>query len=140
MTRYLIDTTPLSGYLQGRPAAVALINELADSGQLTTSIVNYGEVEEYIKGMHDYAERHARLLEILTLIRPRHLNLGTMERYAEIRRSLRRPHGPGLIGDIDTLIAATAIELNLVLVTADSDFERVPGINLRMVNLREPAR
>jgi len=31
-----------------------------------------------------------------------------MERYAELRLRLRPPHGPGLIGDIDTLIAVRA--------------------------------
>jgi len=32
---------------------------------------------------------------------------------AEIRRKLRPPHGKGLLGDIDTLIAVTALERNL---------------------------
>jgi predicted nucleic acid-binding protein len=47
---------------------------------------------------------------------------------AEIRRKLRPPHGKGLIGDIDTLIAATALERNLTIVTTDADFQRVPGL------------
>jgi len=51
------------------------------------------------------------------------------ETYADIRRQLRPPHGPGLIGDSDTLIAATALTLDLVLITTDSDFDRVPGIS-----------
>jgi predicted nucleic acid-binding protein len=33
-----------------------------------------------------------------------------LEQYADIRRKLRPPQGPGLIGDTDTLIAATALE------------------------------
>lgn len=41
---------------------------------------------------------------------------------------MRPPHGPGLIGDIDTLIAATALEHNLTVVTLDSDFTRVSGL------------
>jgi hypothetical protein len=53
--------------------------------------------------------------------------------YADLRRSLRRPYGPGLIGDIDTLIAATALERNLTVVTIDTDFQRVP--NLRVILL-----
>jgi predicted nucleic acid-binding protein len=35
-----------------------------------------------------------------------------------------------LIGDIDTLIAATALEYGLTLVTTDTDFERVPNLSL----------
>jgi predicted nucleic acid-binding protein len=56
-----------------------------------------------------------------------------MERYADIRRALRPPYGPGLIGDIDTLIAATALERDLTLVTIDSDFQRVPGLQVQLV-------
>jgi predicted nucleic acid-binding protein len=37
-----------------------------------------------------------------------------LERYADIRRALRPPYGPGLIGDIDTLITATALERDLI--------------------------
>jgi PIN domain len=46
----------------------------------------------------------------------------------------RPPYGPGLIGDIDTLIAATALEYDLTLVTTDSDFVRVPGLNLILLD------
>jgi len=56
-----------------------------------------------------------------------------MDRYADIRRQLRVPHGPGLVGDIDTLIAATALERGLTPVTTDSDFARVPGLQVMML-------
>ena len=49
------------------------------------------------------------------------------------RRRLVGPQGPGLIGDIDTLIAATALERNLTLVTSDTDFERVPDLKLMLI-------
>ena len=44
--------------------------------------------------------------------------------------ALRPPHGPGLIGDVDTLIAATAIERRLTVVTIDSDYQRVPNLQV----------
>ena len=59
-----------------------------------------------------------------------------MERYAEIRRQLRRPRGPGLIGDVDTLIAATALDRGLTVVTTDSDFQRVPDLEVMLVDRR----
>ena len=40
------------------------------------------------------------------------------------------------IGDIDTLIAATALEHNLKLVTIDTDFERVLHLKVQLVNLK----
>ena len=48
-----------------------------------------------------------------------------------IRRSLRKPQ---LIGDIDTLIAATAIERNLMVVTIDTDFQRVPQLKVILLS------
>jgi len=59
-----------------------------------------------------------------------------LERYAELRRQLRPPHGPGLIGDIDTLIAATALEHGLTLVTTDTDYQRVPDLKLTLLPRR----
>jgi predicted nucleic acid-binding protein len=49
---------------------------------------------------------------------------------------LRPPYGPGLIGDIDVLIAATAIEHDLTIVTTDGDFERVPNLKSMIVSVR----
>lgn len=59
-----------------------------------------------------------------------------LERYAELRRQLRPPHGPGLIGDIDTLTAATALEHGLTLVTTDTDYQRVPDLKLTLLPRR----
>ena len=49
-------------------------------------------------------------------------------------RQLRRGQ---LIGDIDTLIAATAFERNLTLVTSDSDFQRVPGLQVQLLTRQQ---
>ena len=73
---------------------------------------------------------------LLGAIYPYFLTYSILERYAEIRRTLRPPHGPGLIGDIDTLIAATALERNLRVVTTDGDYERVPGLKVRRISLK----
>ena len=59
-----------------------------------------------------------------------------MERYADIRRRLRPPYGPGLIGDVDTISAATALVHDLTVVTTDTDFERVPNLKLLLLDRR----
>ena len=52
-----------------------------------------------------------------------------MERFAETRAFLRR-RGQ-LIPDLDLLIAATALERNLTLLTFNvGDFQRVPGLQI----------
>jgi predicted nucleic acid-binding protein len=38
-----------------------------------------------------------------------------------------------LIGDIDTLIAATALEYDLTVVTIDPDFQRVPDLKVMLL-------
>lgn len=96
----------------------------------------YAEVIEYIKGRPNFPLHRTALRTLLREVTPYFLTYAILERYADIRRQIRKPHGPGPIGDIDTLIAATAMERDLTLVSTDSDFERVPGLKLMLVSLR----
>ena len=136
MRRYLLDTAPLAGLLLGRPVAVDLITPWMHRHEVVTSIVVYGEVIEYIKSRQDFERRRASLRALLQEIRPYLLSYSITERYADIRRMMRPPYGPGLIGDIDTLIATTALEANLTVVTTDRDLQRVPDLNVILVQLR----
>ncbi|HZA22902.1 MAG TPA: type II toxin-antitoxin system VapC family toxin [Dehalococcoidia bacterium] len=133
MRRYLLDTGPLGAYLQGRPAIIELLTPWLERQEASTSILAYAEVVEYIKGFPQFRKLHTQLRRLLRQVYPYFLTYRILERYADIRRTLRQPHGPGLIGDIDTLIAATALEHNLTMVTIDTDFQRVP--NLRVILL-----
>lgn len=73
------------------------------------------------------------LRALLGEVTPYKLTYPILERYADLRRAMRPPHGPGLIGDVDTLIAATALEHGLTVVTLDSDFQRVPGLSVMLL-------
>src|SRR3990172_610554 len=137
MRRYLIDTTPLAAFLFNRPVAIALISPLIRNHEATTSILVYGEIIEYLRPRPDYSRRRDQLRVLLREIYPYFLTYPIMERYAEIRRQLRPPRGPGLIGDVDTLIAATALERDLTLVTSDEDFQRVPGLKVTLISSTE---
>lgn len=133
MKRYLLDTTPLTAYMKGRAAATALITPWIQAREVQTSILVYGEVTEYHRSLSHAVRRQDELQQVLLQIEPLRLDYPIMERYADIRRSLRPPYGPGLIGDIDTSIAATAMEHGLTLVTADSDFQRIPDLDVMLV-------
>ena len=133
MKRYLRDTTPLTAYFRARSAVVSLLNSLLERPEVCTSSLVYAEVSEYNRGFSDYARRQAELRRLLREITPFVLTYSILERYGVIRRQLRPPRGPGLIGDIDTLIAATALRWDLTLITTDSDFERVPDIKLLLL-------
>lgn len=101
--------------------------------EATTSVLVYAEVIEYLKSFADFGHRRQHLRTMLREVKPYALTYPILERYADLRRHLRPPHGPGLIGDIDTLIAATALEHDLTLVTTDTDFRRVPQLNVMLL-------
>lgn len=80
-------------------------------------------VEQHLEGFH----------RVLGRIRVLPLDRATMRRFAQIRGDLR---AEGLlIGDFDTLIAATALENDLTLITHNTrHFERVPELRLYRAN------
>jgi predicted nucleic acid-binding protein len=119
MSLYLLDTTPLASYLLERDAAYNLITPWMRRREVITSILAYGEAVEYIKGFADFTRHHAALRRLMIAIKPALLTYDILDCYADIRRALRPPSGPGVIGDMDTLIAATALARNLTLVTSD---------------------
>ena len=90
---------------------VTLVDPWLDRHEVATSILVYGEVIEYLLGRSRFSERQTQLRHLLREITPLFLSYSVLDRYALLRRSLRPPHGPGLIGDIDGLIAATALSV-----------------------------
>lgn len=131
MRSILLDTSIVAAVLHNRPGAVELVRPWLLAGEAATSILVYAEVVEYIKTRQQFTQRHAALLNLLRRVYPYYLTYPILERYADIRLGLRRGR---LIGDIDTLIAATALERDLTVVTLDPDFERVPNLKLRLVD------
>jgi tRNA(fMet)-specific endonuclease VapC len=134
MKRYLLDTSLLAAYLHNRTSAITLISSWIQRDEAATSILVYGEVIEYLKGLPNFQEKYSKLHKILHEIPTYPLSYTILDRYADIRRTLRPQHQD--IGDIDTLIAATALEEHLTLVTIDRDFERVPKLKVQFANLK----
>ena len=114
MREYLLDTAPLATNLLERPAAVNLISPWIQNNQAGTSVLCYAEVVEHIKSLPDYPKRQNQLRRLLRVVYPSSPTYAMLERDADIRRRLRPPQGLGLIGDVDTLIAATALERDLI--------------------------
>jgi predicted nucleic acid-binding protein len=109
MRRYLLDTPILAALLIGRQPARELVEPWLVNHEVVTSVVVYGEIYEYIRGFRNFEERYRPLQVLIQECSIIPLSIQIMETYANIRRSMRRPHGAGLIGDIDTLIAATCV-------------------------------
>lgn len=134
MRRYLVDTSPLAAFLLVRRGPVALLGPWIEHDELAASVLVYGEVSEYLMGRSDFTERDAHLRQLLKSITPYFLTYSTLRRYAIIMRQHRAPHGAGLIGDIDTLIVATALERGLTVVTTDGDYTRVPSLTVILLD------
>jgi len=137
MKKYLLDTSVVAGYLLNRVRAIELVSPLIEREEAATSILVYGEVVEYVKGFPNFPTHRDNLQTLLEHIIPYPLTYPILERYADILRTLRPQHKD--IGDIDTLIAATAVEYDLTLVTIDTDFDRVPHLKCEVVNLKKAA-
>jgi predicted nucleic acid-binding protein len=126
--KYLIDTDWLIDYLKGKAAAGQLLDHLVHEG-IAISLITYGEIWEGIyygkdpKGQGQIFRAFLQATPVLPLTE------NSMESFALIRGSLRAQGQ--LIGDADILIAATALDHDLTLVTQNiRHFRRVPNLAL----------
>ena len=67
MKRYLLDTGLVAAFLHGRPKAVDLLTSWVTKGEAATSILVYGEVIEYLKGLRDFPQYKAQLQTLFQL-------------------------------------------------------------------------
>jgi predicted nucleic acid-binding protein len=119
-----------------------LIEPWLEAHEAATSILVYGEIVEYLLGRPQFEMRDAQLRRLLREVTPFFLSYSILRRYATIRRQIRPPYGPGLIGDVDVQIAATALERGLTVVTTDTDYTRVPDLSVLLLDRQslEPVR
>jgi predicted nucleic acid-binding protein len=127
---YLIDSDQVIPYLADEPAAVTLIGELAPEG-ISISVISYMEVYQGLLRVGPQHEAWARFNEFSHAIRILPVTQDVAIRCAILRETLhqqgRRVHPRSL----DLLIAATAIEHGLVLVTRNvADYADLPGLML----------
>jgi tRNA(fMet)-specific endonuclease VapC len=125
---YLVDTDRVASYLNGRPDAVELLSSLRHEG-LSISIVTYGEIYDGIYASNDPRGKEQAFLMFLRRVAVLPLTRTVMKRFAQIRGQLRRQGQ--IIGDPDILIAATALQHNLTLITRNRrHFGRISGLSL----------
>lgn len=126
--RYLVDSDWLIDALMGTPTALATLDELSVHG-LGVSIVSVGELYEGGFDGFDPAARLTAYREFLCSFEILPLTVPIMERFAYNRALLRRQGN--LIPDLDLLIAATALQHDLALLTRNQrHFERIPDLKL----------
>jgi tRNA(fMet)-specific endonuclease VapC len=125
---YLIDTDWIVDYLKGRESARQVLDSLVPDG-IAISLITYGEIMEGIYFGRD-PERHEAIFRSFLRAAPIvSLTETSMEHFARVRGHLRSTGQ--IIGDADVLIAATALDHDLVLVTQNMrHFSRVPSLKL----------
>ena len=126
--RYPVDTDWVADYLKGKPPAVERLTILAADG-LAISIITFAEIYEGIYYGQNRPQHEAIFRRFLHGVEVIGINHSFARRFALIRGQLRQ-RGE-LISQADLLIAATALEHNLTLVTRNRrDFDRIPGLSL----------
>jgi tRNA(fMet)-specific endonuclease VapC len=125
---YLLDTDWAIQAFGGREPATATLRRFARLG-VAVSRITFAELYH---GAHMSINPQASTVEIRDFLSPYQqveISDRIKERFGEIRAELQR-RGE-LIGDFDILIAATAIEHDLTLLTFNRrHYERVPGLRM----------
>jgi len=130
---YLIDTDWIIDVSHAQPGATRILAALSPGG-VAVSLISYGELYE---GAYFARDRAAALADLQGFLQGKILLPLTpviMETFAIVRGGLTRQLRQQ-IGDLDLLIAATALTHDLTLLTRNlRDFRHVPGLKLYAVD------
>ncbi len=126
--QYLLDSDWAIQSLRGVEIFRARIRELTTEG-LAISVVSVGEIYEGVIGSHNPDKDEFELLEFLRKLDVLEIDLETARTFGRERQRLRLIGQ--MIGPMDILIAATAIQHDLTLLTNNvSDFSRIAGLKI----------
>jgi predicted nucleic acid-binding protein len=128
--RYLVDSDWVIDYLEGDPDALQLLLKLADEG-IAVSIITYMEVYQGVARHRMRQEAEEKLSRFLEGVPVLPISLGVARRCAELRETLRAQQKQFNRRALDLLIAATAIEHGLALVTRNvADYRDISDLLL----------
>jgi tRNA(fMet)-specific endonuclease VapC len=125
---YLLDTDVLRYYLDEVENAVDLVTRLIPDG-VALSIITYIELYQGTLQTADPTQAQDRLASLLDTVPMLPLSPATARRCAHLREELKRSRKRVRQRALDLIIAATALEHNLMLVTHNrEDFEDIPEL------------
>jgi tRNA(fMet)-specific endonuclease VapC len=126
--RYLLDSDWIINLLAGKKDAQDKIQRI-DPDEIGISLITVAEIYE---SAYHFANPDAHIEKFRAFLKNFHLpdlNLPIMETFAEVRAHLRR-RGQ-IIPDFDILLAATALQYDLVILTNNrKHFERIPDLKI----------
>jgi len=131
---YLIDSDWVIDHLGEVEDAVQLLEQLADDG-IAISIVTYMEVYQGVVRSSDPDAAQAQLDAYLNAVPVLPFSLAVARRCAQLRQQLKEQRQRVNTRALDLLIAATALEYNLTLVTRNmNDYRDIPQLDLYQVS------
>jgi len=133
MTKYLLETTTCSRIMENDLNVTGHLDALAESDYPFTCTVVKGEILFGIERLptgrrrQDLEHKASRLFSSLPC---EAIPEAAATHYAQIKRAAQRQGTP--LDENDLWIAATARALEAILVTSDSDYQRITGVGLRL--------
>jgi tRNA(fMet)-specific endonuclease VapC len=127
---HLIDSNWVIQYLEDVAAAIELLDRLSASG-IAVSIITYMEVFQGIEVSPHPKRAQAKFNLFFEMVPILPLTTEVAQRCARLRRTLKNQGQRVNSRALDLIIAATALESDLTLVTQNArDFQDIPGLRL----------
>lgn len=128
MKSYLLDTSIIISYLQGRDNSVKLLNNI--EGELTSSYVCLAELYEGIYRVRNKLEIEKSVTDFFKSLSALYsIDEKVAKQFGEIRAKLKI--GGNVIEDIDIFIAATCLVYDLTLITHnEKHFSRIKNLEI----------
>ncbi len=131
MTTYLLDTNTFSAIMDQHPQAMAHAATLTSTDKVVICTIVRGEILYGIERMPHGRRRRdveAKAANLFARTPCEDIPEAVADIYARIKRDAERRGTP--LDENDLWIAATALAIGAVLVTSDSDFQRVTGLTI----------
>ena len=124
---FLIDTNICSAYLKGNQTVWNKF--IQHSGGLGISVITAGELWTWVSRGNSSSRSRIAITDFISSVEVIDLDLTVALRFGELRGTMLDGGTP--MPDMDGLIAATALNANLTLVTHNiADFQNVPDLRI----------
>ena len=128
--KYLIDTDTFIYIKNHRPPQVLKHFKSMEVGEVTLSVISYGELFRGCERSHFKHKNHEQLKQLIRLIPVQSLPVSAGVHYGELRTRLEKQGN--VIGANDMWIAAHALSMELTLLTNNTkEFSRVDGLKIK---------